>query len=181
MRELTFRGFLQQYVQELSGSKTTSLYKLANEATTNLRLREPLMLYAMYSNKTSVLLQATKDEALKAIYSRFAQTHTCEQLNDAFNSEVTTLDNEYRKVWRSYQARKHRCVTDDHTKELMRQKIKRLQPTRNVSNYQMYTQLHLNPGNINAWLKHGDGTKVSLDTARNILHFVEAMPPRQST
>lgn len=50
MRELTFRGFLAQYVKQLSAEKTNSLYKLAAEAgSSNPRLREPLLLYAVYT------------------------------------------------------------------------------------------------------------------------------------
>ena len=60
MRELTFRGFLTQYVKQLSAQETNSLYKLAAEASSNNpRLREPLFLYAVYSQKQDVLLQAT--------------------------------------------------------------------------------------------------------------------------
>lgn len=52
MRELTFRGFLTQYVKHLSVQETTSLYKLAKEASsTNPRLKEPLFLYALFSQK----------------------------------------------------------------------------------------------------------------------------------
>ena len=52
MRELTFRGFLTQYVKQLAAEKTNSLYKLAAEAgSNNPRLREPLLLYAVYTQK----------------------------------------------------------------------------------------------------------------------------------
>lgn len=36
------------------------------------------------------------------------------------------------------------------------------------------TDLRLNPGNLNAWLKHGNSDKVSLETARRTLRYVEA-------
>ena len=55
----------------------------------------------------------------------------------------------------------------------MRQKVKRLQEKYGVTNYRIYTDLRLNPGNLNAWLKHGDSDKVSLDTARKTLRYVE--------
>lgn len=42
-----------------------------------------------------------------------------------------------------------------------------------VSNYRIYTDLKLNPGNLNAWLKHGDSSKVSLYTARKTLQYME--------
>jgi hypothetical protein len=35
-----------------------------------------------------------------------------------------------------------------------------------------YTDLKMNPGNLNAWLKHGDGNKISLDRARDVLRYL---------
>lgn len=87
---------------------------------------------------------------------------------------------EYHKVWRSYMSRKNRGRADDYTKELMRQKVKRLQEKNGVTNYRIYTDLKLNPGNLNAWLKHGDSDKVSLDTARRTLRYVENRAVQQS-
>ena len=87
--------------------------------------------------------------------------------------ELIKNSHEYHKVWRSYQSRKNRGQADEHTKELMRQKVKRLQEKKGVTNYRIYTDLKLNPGNLNAWLKHGDGDKVSLETARKALRYLE--------
>lgn len=81
---------------------------------------------------------------------------------------------EYQKVWRSYCSQKNKGLADNHTKELMRQKVKRLQEKNGVTNYRIYTDLKLNPGNLNAWLKHGDSDKVSLETARTTLRYVES-------
>lgn len=65
MRELTFRGFLTQYVRQLAVEETNSLYKLTAEASSNNpRLREPLFLYAVYTQKEKILLQATKEPYL---------------------------------------------------------------------------------------------------------------------
>ena len=54
----------------------------------------------------------------------------------------------------------------------MRSRILRLQKERNVTNYRLYTDLKMNPGNLNAWLKHGDGNKISLDRARDVLRYL---------
>ena len=174
MRELTFRGFLTQYVRQLSVEKTNSLYKLAAEAgSSNPRLREPLFLYAVYSQKEKALLQATKVPTLYMEYQRMAALYTAEAMTELFDQASPLLPAEYHKVWRSYQSRKNRGQADEHTKELMRQKVKRLQVQKGVTNYRIYTDLKLNPGNLNAWLKHGNGDKVSLDTARRTLRYVE--------
>lgn len=71
MRELTFKGFLAQYLKRLSKSNTNSLYRLAEEASSdNPRLKELLLLFALYSDKQTVLLQATKDQNLLAEYQK---------------------------------------------------------------------------------------------------------------
>lgn len=174
MRELTFRGFLTQYVKQLSDEKTNSLYKLAAEASSdNPRLREPLFLYAVYSQKEKVLLQATKEPKLYAEYDRMVSLYTADRMTELFEQASPLLPAEYHKVWRSYQSRKNRGQADEHTKELMRLKVKRLQEKNGVTNYRIYTDLKLNPGNLNAWLKHGDSDKVSLETARRTLRYVE--------
>ena len=174
MRELTFLGFLTRYVRQLSLSNTNGLYKLAQEASTNNpRLREPLFLYALYSQKTDLLLQATKDEALHQYYQTMLNTYSMESMSNAFTMHSTNLAEEYHKVWKSYLNVKNRNQADNHTKELMRNKVKRLQEQHKVTNYRIYTDLKLNPGNLNAWLKHGNCDKVSLDVARQILRYVE--------
>ena len=174
MRELTFKGFLAQYVKRLSKFDTNSLYKLAEEASSdNPRLKEPLLLFALYSGKQTVLLQATKDQNLLAEYQEMVSLYSADQMTRLFEDNVSVLPNEYHKVWRSFQSQKNRGQSDAHTKELMRLKVKRLQEQCGVSNYRIYTDLKLNPGNVNAWLKHGVVDKVSLETARRTLRYVE--------
>ena len=174
MRELTFLGFLTRYVRQLSLSNTNGLYKLAQEASTNNpRLREPLFLYALYAQKTNLLLQAAKDEALHQYYQTMLNTYSMESISNAFTMHSTNLAEEYHKVWKSYLNVKNRNQADNHTKELMRNKVKRLQEQHKVTNYRIYTDLKLNPGNLNAWLKHGNCDKVSLDVARQTLRYVE--------
>ena len=180
MRELTFKGFLTQYVKQLSTQDTNSLYKLAAEASSeNLRLREPLLLYAMFAQKQDVLLAATKDALLHKEYADLVSRYSAEQMESMLREVSPFLVEEYHKVWRSYLSRKNRLQADNHTKELMRNKVKRLQEKNGVTNYRIYTDLSLNPGNLNAWLKHGDCTKVSLDTARMTLRYVEGFAPGQ--
>lgn len=174
MRALTFSGFLAQYVKQLAAEETNSLYKLAAEAgSNNPRLREPLLLYAVYTQKEKVLLQATKEPNLRMEYQRMVTLYSADMMTELFEQASPKLPAEYHKVWRSYQNRRNRGQADEHTKELMRKKVKRLQAQKGVTNYRIYTDLKLNPGNLNAWLKYGDGGKVSLETARRTLRYLE--------
>ena len=175
MRELTFNGFLKRYVRELSLQETNSLYKLSAEAVKdNPRLREPLFLYALFSDKMSVLMQACRNSELLVYYEPLLKYST-DEITSMLSSKSDKLAPEFHKVWRSYQSLKNRNKSDNDTKELMRKKVKRLQDETGVTNYRIYTDLKLNPGNLNAWLKHGDSEKVSLDVARQTLRYVESV------
>ena len=182
MRQLTFRGFLTQYVRQLSTHKTNSLYQLAEEANqNNHRLREPLFLYAMYSHKLDVLLQAVKNSSLHTEYYKLASQYSTDEMTELLEHSSPALPMEYHKVWQSYQSIVSKRLADKHTKELMREKIKQIQEQSGVTNYRIYTDLGLNPGNLNAWLKHGNDSKVSLDTARRTLRYVESTFTKQSS
>lgn len=174
MRELTFAGYLTKYVRDLSFGETTRLSTLAEEAAwKNPRLREPLLLYALYTDKADVLLRATKDKDLKERFQTILLQFSRDEIEHALQNESSALPDEYKKVWRSYTIQRDRYKGDDHTKELMRKKVLRLQELGKVTNYRIYKELGLNPGNVNAWLKHGTSDKVSLETARAVLRYVE--------
>ncbi|MCF0121432.1 MAG: transcriptional regulator [Oscillospiraceae bacterium] len=174
MRELTFKGFLTRYVRQLAQRETNSIYQLAAEAGgSNPRLREPLLLYAVFTQKQDVLLRATKEPVLREAYRQLVTLYTAEEMTHLLEQASPVLPEAYHKVWRSYRSRKNRGQADEHTKELMRQRVKRLQEKNGITNYRIYTDLNLNPGNLNAWLKHGTGDKVSLETARKTLRYVE--------
>ena len=55
---------------------------------------------------------------------------------------------------------------------MMYDRIVLLQQEKGITNYAVYKALKLNPGNANAFLKNGDVSKLSLDTVRCILEFV---------
>ncbi len=177
MRTLTFAGFLKSYVRSLSLTETNSLYKLAEEAADeNPRLREPLLLYAVFADKTDVLLHATKSPALYSAYKNLTNRFDKIGLEAALQDAQSPLPDEYKKVWKTFLSKKNRLQNDNHTKELMRNKLLNLQKANGVSNYRLYADLGLNPGNFNAWLKHGESNKVSLGTARRALNYLENAP-----
>ena len=175
MRELTFDGFLSRYVRELSMSGTNSISKLAREAAAdNYRLREPLVLYALFSDNTALLQKNTENNVLYEQLNTILGQYNKMQMLQALKENDPDLPVEYRKVWRSYLAQKNRKETDAQTKELIRQRILSMQKEKGVSNYRIYKTLGLNPGNINDWLKNGASEKVSLDTARKAFEFVQS-------
>lgn len=173
MRELSFLGFLKRYVRSLSLNNTYNLRKLAEEAAIdNPRLREPLFLYAVSSGKQERFVQAAQQVGLDRFYGSLLYSFDQETMLRAL-AEKGTLPMGYEKVWHSYQSQKNRHTTDNDTKELIRRKVLALQGRHKISNYRIYTDLKLNPGNLNAWLKHGDCGKISLSSARNVLKYVQ--------
>ena len=107
MRELTFTGFLKSYVRALSAAETNSLYKLTKEAADeNPRLREPLLLYAKFTDNTDVLLRAAKKTALYSEYKNLANRYDKAGFEAALQNATSLLPEEYKKVWKSYLSKK---------------------------------------------------------------------------
>ena len=176
MRELTFKGFLRQYVYSLSSSETYGLYKLAKEAaTSNPRLREPLFLYALFYDKSDVLLQATKNVSLKNEYSNLLNKYDKNSMEKALIGSSKDLPERYLRVYISYTRLMMRKNNKNHMKNLLYKRIKSLQKEKNISNYRLYTDLKLNPSNINSFLKNGNMKKVSQETADKIMSYLEAI------
>lgn len=171
MRKLTFKGFLTQYVKELSYAGTLDLSVLAGEAARdNFRLRAPLLLYAVKAGKgdllRSKLLKQEGANGLLIILSALEEADVDALL------ESGSLPKDYLKVWNSFKVRRDMPANEERLKKAMREKIIRLQKEKNCSNYRVYKDLNLNPGNINSWLKNGDGSKVSYQTASRIISYL---------
>ena len=175
MRQLTLKGYLRQYVPRLSTQDKGGLFRLAAEAKTNYRLRAPLFLHALCENKIDVLLSFTKDEALKSHYTEMANKYTFDVMMSALENGDASLGENYHKAYNSYVRRRDMPKTHEQAKLAIRDKIRSLQKTKSVSNYRLYTDLKLNPGNINNYLKNGATSKVSRNTARRIMLYLEAI------
>ena len=64
---------------------------------------------------------------------------------------------------------------------MMHLRITEFQKEKSITNYAIYKNLHLNSGNANAFLKHGDVSKLSLATVRRILEYVnQYMKPKDA-
>ena len=173
MRKLTFEGFLKQYVAELSGVQTANVHKLADCMTENPRLKEPLFLYALAFDKVDLLLRYTATSAVAAEYEQLSNLYSLEQMLVLLEKQSPELPEDYRKVWRSYCSVRDAVLADNDTKELLHRRVLELQQKKKLSNYRLYTDLKLNPGNVNAWLKHNDSSKMSLDCARKIYQYAK--------
>ena len=174
VRKLTFEGFLKQYVTELSGVQTASIHKLANCLHENPRLKEPLYLYALVFDKVNLLLRYAKDPVCLAEYERLSNRYSREQVLALLQNQSAELSEGYLKVWRSYCSVRDSALADNDTKDLIHRRVLELQQKKKLTNYRLYTDLKLNPGNVNAWLKHNDSSKMSLDCARQIYKYAKS-------
>jgi len=173
MRKLTFVGFLKRYCQELAGEDTLSVARLCRlAATSNPRLAEPLFLYAVLREQTRLLLRSASGTSLETTFATLdARFKSPEALVDALRSGDSHLPARYHKVYRSYQSVSSKIETDRNASILMRARTLETMYAKSLTNYRIYTDLSLNPGNINAFLKNADATKVSRSTARAILDY----------
>ena len=98
------------------------------------------------------------------------------QLFSLLETQDAALPEGCLKVWRSYCSVRDAARADDHTKTLLHRRVLEMQAQKHLSNYRLYTDLHLNPGNVNAWLKHNDPRRVSLACARQIYLYAKNYP-----
>ena len=165
MRKLTISGFLSEYVKSLSESHTLNIHKLTGEVYTgNYRLREPLFLYCYYSSKSDILLKYLNDD----------DTSEYNYVSKLLKKNQTgSLPSDFSKVINSYNRRIGMPDNDDHIKSLMLDKIIKLQKEKHVTNYRIYKDLKINPGNFNSFIKNRDLKKLSLNKSREVYNYLQ--------
>ena len=140
------------------------------------RLKEPLFLYALAFDKIDLLLRYTVSSAAAAEYEQLSNRYSLAQMLLLLEKQSLELPEGYLKAWRSYCSVRDAALADNDTKELIHRRVLELQQKKKLTNYRLYTDLKLNPGNVNAWLKHNDSSKMSLDCARQIYKYAKSYP-----
>lgn len=173
MRKLSLKTFLRRTLEALSERGQSAPYKLVRELEQNPRLLQPLCLYvaAAYDKAQQAKLLRLSPQMAQEFRSSPFLSCSGTALEQALE-QLTDSENGYYKLWRSYVSLRDRQKADDHTKLLIHRAVRALQAEKRVSNYRLYTDLHLNPGNLNDWLTHQNCSKVSLDTARKALQYL---------
>jgi hypothetical protein len=174
MRRLTFKGFLRQYLRELSSSATNDIRSLADEVPKNYRLVEPLVLYAMAVNKLEYLRRVAKDSHLMDAIAQLPDSMGWGSVMDALIEEDKSIPIGFHKAYKSYISVRDYQKSADHTKTLILAKTRKLQHSKRVTSYRIYTDLGLNHGNVNTYLRNGDVSKVSLEVAEKVLAYLES-------
>ena len=175
MRQLTFEGFLKKYVRELSYCNSNSFHKLLKESEfQNPRLKELLMLYAYLSlDKNKLNKMFSNYNWFQKESAHFENYLDIDMLISDLKNEDSNIPVEYKKFYKTYVNMRNSSLSDMHTKELMLKKIIRLQVIKKVSTYRLYTDLKLNPGNLNDFVKNKKLDKISLRNSKRILNYLE--------
>ena len=84
------------------------------------------------------------------------------------------LPTRYVKVWNAYLTERDAIEKDRRITALMRAKTLEALKAEGRTPYRVCKDLNLNMGNVYAYLRKGDVTKVSRDTARRILEYAQA-------
>ena len=168
MRQLTWKGFLASYVKDLSCADTCSINKLVKELDQNPRIKEPLILYGIATGIPKGIPQRYPE-----FYEEYVYISNLFKDNSPTEFSAKKLPIKYYKVFTSYEYHQNRVKRDHHTKLLMWRKITEIKKQKGISNYRIYTDLKINPGNVNCFLKNGNVEKLGIDTARRILEYVK--------
>ena len=177
MRQLTFNGYLESYVQYLAGQQTVALPRLVAATAPNPRVVEPLLLWATATGRAERLAGLLTDRPhLQAELTTLQSLKADGRLESALATEDPVLRPEYWKAWRSYVVRRDSHARDTQLKLEARKRALSLEATRNVSRYRMAKDLGLNQGNLHAFLGQGNPNKLSLDHAFALVSYLEAAP-----
>ena len=180
MQTMTFKRFLEGYIRSLSKNNTCNIRRLVDEIPENHRLYEPLLLFAMCSNKIDYLLCLVKDIPEFSSYREMSQQYTWDSMLTALENNSHDIGEEYHKVYNSYIRKRDSNVIDNDTKRTFHKRIRILQKEKGISNYRIYSDLELNAGNTNAFLKNGDVGRLCLDTVFEIWLYLKETEKRAS-
>lgn len=175
MPDLSFKTFLAKYVRSLSATGTVAIKNLVKEASsTNARLREPLFLYAFAYGKIDLLLRLSRDTSMFDEYKQLSNDYTYNDILSLLESQSPLLRREYLKIWTSYKATAGARDRDRRVRDLVRERIRKIQKETGISAYRIAKDLNLDPANEASWLKNGNNA-VGLQNACRILDYIETM------
>jgi hypothetical protein len=172
MRRPNFKGWVSRELKYLSGEDTLNLRRLAYLAQGQRpRLRERLVLYALSIGQEERLRGYLYDETLLSDLGEVEIILRGADLDKPDREIQTQLPSRYQKALDSYRSAYYRIDNRSDSKRLRWERTVQLQKEKGLSNTQIYRALDLNPGNINAYLKHGDIDRVTLATATKIMKY----------
>jgi hypothetical protein len=175
MSKLTFAGWLKIQINHMSDTSTLSLSNLAQIADESQpRLYPFILCYAIETNAVKHLFKCVSDKDILTEYEAVARISNGKSLVALSQTKRKKLPWSYNKLLASWDAAYNMPKTVNDSKKLRWRTSKKLQNDKRISNACVYKALGLNKGNVNAYLKYGDTSKVSLDNATAIMKYLYA-------
>lgn len=159
MNRLTFEGYLKNVIKSITGTSSFNMRELSVKCNRRPELLEPLALYAVLTGRSELCRKNDKvyNECLRLKSSR----------------SIRKISPVYENIYKGYNAAKNQVKTDNQIKSKFRNRIIAMQKEKSITNYRIYTDLNLNHGNVNSFLKNEDYNKLSLETVRRIWKYLE--------
>lgn len=161
MRRLTYEGFLEKYICELSGLNTCSVSKTLKVLPDNPRILEPLALYAVMTNASYSIMSKNKDLMSE-----------CSMIKE-YGDSYSELPGNYRKLYKSYIYASTKKSREDDTKRLMYKQIHILLNNSKISTYRVSKDLELDVSNCNAFIKNCDCNRLSKSDVERIWRYLK--------
>ena len=166
MNKQHFDSYLIDYVRDISGMSSLNVRKLVDASKSNYRITSSLMLYCVFFDKKHLFNRYTDSRYEKVLGSLTKSNWD----NPEFNEFGFT------KIHESYQHKINRAQYDNQIKDSVRDRLNALLKKKGVSKYRLCKDLHLNVGNVNAYLHNGDYKKVSLAVVKDMMNYLKALP-----
>lgn len=176
MRYLTLKGFLANYLSYVSEKGDRSVTKLSKELFGgNTKLKEPLMIYAMLTQKKESLQKLlTKNPLLaKEFLQHFSNLYFEKNIEEALSEKPSSLPKQYTDLYERFLKARNKIKTEDKTKLLLRSYIEMYKKQYGITNYRIYTDLKLNGGNFNDFMKNGNMDKLSLEDVKWTVEYLK--------
>ena len=174
MASLTFKAFLQDYLEDLSRFHTTDIERLTIEAaTSNAKLKEPLFLYVTLLNRQSLFDLVIKRNGYQSFYKNLPQGYDASTLLPALAEGI--LPWAYDEIWRMYTFQKSFERPRDKRKDQMRNQILSLQKETAISTETMCQDTETEECAVNPWLRTAASNKIDVLSAQKLLRYMEDM------
>ena len=175
MRRPRLSRWLKKEVMHLAGLESFSLRKAAAVAQDGCpRAAAPLLLFALCSGRTERLLDYVWRDDVRVSFEAVATMLEGKDIESIAiaGGRIEELPREYAKHLDSYHACYHASETKAESKKLRWERSRMLLLQKGVPVAQISRDLGLNQGNLNAYLKHGDVSKLSLANADAVMRYL---------
>ena len=172
MASLTFKAFLQDYLEDLSRFHTTDIERLTIEAATaNARLKAPLFLYVTLLNRQADFDLIIERNGYQSFYQDLPKGYDASTLLPALAEGI--LPWAYDEIWRMYTFQKSFERPRDKRKDQMRNQILSLQKETAISTETMCQDTATEECAVNPWLRKAASNKIDMPSADKLLRYME--------